>query len=211
MLARGLPGALAIALGGPFTSAGDCTPPSAPARVGEAIAVAWGVDVSDSVVDAAIELWRACTGYGTDFPAFLTRGAGLGLRSIRIRRAERSDVTSQCGTFSGDTIVLHAEALDEEGRPVTCGSLEQNLAHELGHVLGLGHLEDRRRCRTHIMGVVTRTEAFGRWVGREECAAAGTRWLMAGEVDEARRRGYYDGGSHSMPLGEIDRVVNGGK
>jgi hypothetical protein len=70
---------------------------------------------------------------------------------------------------------------------MACGPLSQNLAHELGHVLGLGHLPDRERCRTHIMGVVTRDSANGRWVSPEECAAAGARWRTAKETPASSR------------------------
>ena len=89
-----------------------------------------------------------------------------------------------------------------------CGSLPQNLAHELGHVLGLGDLQNRGSCRTEIMGFVTPTSAYRRRVTRQECIAAGSRWLTALETDQARQLGYFDGEVYTIPLEDIDRLVN---
>jgi hypothetical protein len=159
------------------------------------------------MVDEAIDYWRACSGYGTDFPALVIAGEP-GIRSIRIHYAEPSAVPLRCGMFLGHSIVLHDEASDHEGRPMSCGALAQNLAHELGHVLGLGHLEDRHRCRTHIMGPVTRSSMYGRRVSDEECAAAGARWLTEPETERARQLGYVDGTRFRTSLESIDRLVN---
>jgi hypothetical protein len=198
---------LAITLVGRLAWAGDCTPPRAPARFGDALTLEYEDDVPYAVIDAAIGYWRSCPGYGSDFPVFRIRGEGL--RSVRVRRAEPSEVRFLCATFHGDTIALHTAALDDFGKSVPCGSLPQNLAHELGHVLGLGDLQNRGSCRTEIMGFVTPTSAYRRRVTTQECIAAGSRWLTALEKDQARQLGYFDGEVYTIPLEDIDRLVNG--
>jgi hypothetical protein len=92
---------------------------------------------------------------------------------------------------------------------VPCGSLPQNLAHELGHVLGLGDIQNRGSCRTEIMGFVTPTSAYRRRVTPQECTAAGSRWLTTVDMDEARQLGYFDGEVYTIPLEANDRLVNG--
>jgi hypothetical protein len=191
-------------------SAAPCTPPTAPtARVGDAIRLEHDAEVPRAVVDRAMALWQTCPAYGKDFPAFEV-GENRDLRAIHVQLGGTSSVDFQCGTFRGHTITLHDEARDENGRPLTCGTLAQNLAHELGHVLGLGDLEDSRRCRMHIMSTITRTSINGRLVRPEECMAAGRRWLTTPEIERARALGYFDElGFRRLPLHLVDAVVNG--
>ncbi len=60
--------------------------------------------------------------------------------------------------------------------------MAQNLAHELGHVLGLNDAGDDNRCRYRIMGWVIPRKPF-RAVHPEECRSVGQRWLTPVEYE----------------------------
>ena len=136
----------------------------------------------------AIELWQQCSNYGTGFPSFVT--AEPGSRTISIEYRSREIGRYKCGSFSANKVTLYALAMTPEGSIQRCDSIAMNLAHELGHVLGLSDAEQAPACQRHVMSRINPNNRFSRSVSVEECQAAGQRWLTQAEwarVSEHRR------------------------
>lgn len=83
-------------------------------------------------------------------------------------------------------MTLYAFARHRTGRPILCGSMAQNLAHELGHFLGLRHTARDPQCTLDIMSTVKRVNSRKRRVSEEECQAVDWLWRSEGEVDPSQ-------------------------
>jgi hypothetical protein len=157
----------------------DC----AVAKPGELLAAAIGVEADASVpagvLEAALGAWRGCPTAGTGFPEFTAAARERSV--IRVRYVAGNSRETRCGFFSGSEIVLFASAVDRLGRAVPCGSPAANLAHELGHALGLGDAPADPRCRQYIMSADDPRPGRQRSVQSQECAAADAHWLTPSE------------------------------
>lgn len=170
----------AAALGAERSLAGpQCTSPGGIVlQHGESVGLLYEDPSLGAVVEEAISLWSRCGNYRSDFPVFV---AGVpGTRVIWIRR-ERQSFSKTCGSFAGKRVVLYDVAMSRGGKRMACGSLAQNLAHELGHVLGLEDSPRVRPCESHIMAKLTLENRFRRRVQAPECRAAGARWRTVAE------------------------------
>ena len=125
--------------------------------LGDAILVA-APEARRPLVEAAIDYWRACPNYGVSFPAFVVSG-----------NADRS------GLF--DWAVPAGRA------PERCTAPAANLAHELGHVLGLEDARTDSACADRIMAAANSRRP--RAVSSEECRLVGHRWLTRAEQRRA--------------------------
>ncbi len=140
--------------------------------------------IEPTVVDAAVAVWQSCAQYGAGFPSFVRReqqAAGQVGRSVQIA-ARKIGPGQRCGSFHGSQIVLYAFARDARGDVVPCGSMAQNLAHELGHVLGLSHAPSTPKCKPRIMATLDSLNADRRQITAEECRAVDRRWQTALET-----------------------------
>ena len=142
-------------------------------RLSESIGLIGSQKLLRGAAKRAVEQWAGCPGYGTDFPAF--RLGSEGTQTVEVTFAARG-VGRRCGSFTGRKITLFAFARDGHGRPQSCGSPADGLAHELGHVLGLRDAPDGDLCRDHIMASVDVTDRNRRRVEPEVCRAVGERW-----------------------------------
>lgn len=148
---------------------------------GGAIGILADPGIEAEAVRQAVELWRACPGYGADFPGFVV--GGMGSRTLRVENGGRNVNSQTCGSFLGETVTLYRFATNPNGRRVFCGPLALNLAHELGHVLGLRHPSSDLACSGDIMARINGINAKGREVSPEECRAVGAKWLTPVERD----------------------------
>jgi hypothetical protein len=146
---------------------------SADVAEGQSVGLRPDESLAPGVIEQAISLWQACSSYATGFPAFVV---GEGTRTIVIRYDAEDSGSAKCGSFVGQTITLYATARAGDGSVLRCGSLEKNLAHEFGHVLGLGDLYDRQRCSRHIMAQIPGHGRDHRYVRSEECATVDGKW-----------------------------------
>jgi hypothetical protein len=153
------------------------------AKDGELLAAAIGVEADASlpagVLETALAAWRGCPDAGLGFPEF-TRAARDG-SVVRVRYVAGNSQEGRCGYFAGREIVLFSSARDRSGRTVPCGSLSTNLAHELGHVLGLADAPADPRCRQFVMAGDDSRPGRERRVQPQECAAADAHWLTPRE------------------------------
>ena len=165
-----------------------CPRPRSTQYFADTILLTHAEDVPAALVDTAISFWALCPGYGHDFPRFIrgNRGETYGSsRVVEIVLGGRNDESDACAFFQGSQIVLYSEARTELGTPMVCRERVANLAHELGHVLGLAHTA--RGLRDPIMGSVPRAGRLARSVSAHDCSAVGFGWVTTVELADGPR------------------------
>ena len=122
---------------------------------GGSIGVFAGEGISAGEIEDAIEIWeRGCDAlYAAGrIPRLLANRPGD--RSVRIELdAKVSPREGVCGVFNAATIKVWGFA-QRHGKVKSCGPVARLIAHELGHVLGLGDAPPDRQCCNHIMSPI---------------------------------------------------------
>ncbi|MBZ0112115.1 MAG: hypothetical protein K8J08_06635, partial [Thermoanaerobaculia bacterium] len=146
------------------------------------------VDTEDAkgagILALAVGMWEQCHNYGSGFPSFVVGEPGT--RTLRVEFLLEVAGEEKCGSFGQETIRIYGYQR-VGGEMFSCGDLAQNLAHELGHALGLGDGSSAQRCQLHVMSWITADNAYRRAVQPAECQAAGQRWLTAEELTSVQR------------------------
>lgn len=217
-------------------AAGSATEPRAcheplarPPLAGGSIRLVPGPGIGAGTIEQAIAAWRTCANYGADFPTLIEAGGPReGDRQARAEGAVDLDVeptggaepvtifvelrpgnsgSKRCGFFRGRTITLYRWARTSDRTIRGCGSLALNLAHEIGHALGLADADDSRRCRKALMADLEPGNLFERAVTAEECRLAGERWWTFAELDRPAPARPGAGGEvlHPAPAKTSDR------
>lgn len=154
-----------------------------PTNYGDGIGLRFTNPAIAPIVAEAVDLWRACSTYGHDFPRFSV--AEPGFRTVEVEVLP-SSLDDRCGDFLGGRIRLYRHAQLNPGRWRSCGSLPRNLAHELGHVLGLS---ESSVGTGSIMISVNPWTNHSRRVSEADCRLATGKWAMRLERVEPGRGG----------------------
>jgi hypothetical protein len=171
-------------------------------------------------LDRAIKIWRGCPQFGLGFPRLVTaaRAVPAGLtasdrpqRTIEVELIRVRGANLRCGVYRGTSIELHLDAVSNLGYRFPCGALELNLAHEIGHLLGVGHDEpagalDPQVIQPLMAPRIFRSARRARAVTPAECRAADRRWMTSLEMRQARTLGLTSHqGDFTRPLAELAR------
>jgi hypothetical protein len=149
---------------------------------------------SASELNTAISYWTGC-GNGTDAPSLTVGGSG-GIQ-VSVTRIAGTSPTGRCGhsdigigATSHRIVSVDITIYTQQNNGASCNPLTDEIAHELGHALGLTDA-DSGSCRQHIMGF--RDSGTTRSVGAEECDQVDQNWLLPGEANGG------EGGSTPRP------------
>jgi hypothetical protein len=140
----------------------------------------------ESVVRQAVALWQSCRKIGIGLPAPVAFDGSLlvadplawnalGDRRIDVTVADTSE-DRRCGSFRGNQIQVFRRARKRAGGVRSCGSLGQNLAHEIGHSFGLDDHPRDLHWQHHIMSRLHPGNLFSRRVDDSECDAVDVLW-----------------------------------
>ena len=136
------------------------------------------------VIERAIRQWQTCEQYGHAFPRIATGDGGQ--RRLEVRFERFSPVPDRCGVRRGRFLKVYEATRSHDGRIRSCGSLSDNLAHEIGHALGLADAPESAYCTQGIMSdVIDDGTRRPRRVTAHECALVAKRWLTAIEREAA--------------------------
>lgn len=137
---------------------------------------------SASDLNTAISYWSGC-GSGSDAPSMQLGGSGgipvsvtLVAGSSPTGRCGRAEV--QIGATSRRVVSADITIYTRQNNGSSCHPPSDEIAHELGHVLGLDDA-DSAACRQHIMGF--RDAGTTRTVGGEDCDQVDQNWQLPGE------------------------------
>lgn len=139
-----------------------------------------GSDGAATLIDGAIRMWSSgCQdAMGQDFPNLLNGGSG-GI-VVTVTQGSHNSADRECGRFQSNQIVLYTTAT-YNGRRIDCGNQTMNLAHEIGHLLGLTDAPESASCQNHIMAWLNNNNLQTRAVREEECGKVDARWQMPTE------------------------------
>lgn len=157
-------------------AAESCTTlrPGASPAAASTIGIFADARLAPEIAARALGAWSDCAAWAPELPRFTlgrsgTRDLFVVYDPAAIGAAER------CGAFQGRTITLFSRTRNRHGSVVGCGSLTQNLIHELGHALGLA--DSPRSCNSFAMSKLDPNNRFHRRVQPAECRALEARWV----------------------------------
>lgn len=142
-------------------------------------------DVS-SIAQGGVDQWSGgCASYGQTFPSFVVNGGsgipfsltfvqGSGPLEGGIPVCGDTSIVTDHGAILGGTIVVYQSTY----YGATC-NVDEAVAHELGHALGLDDSPSNLPCTSDIMSVGT---DVSRSVSAADCAAADGAWQTPTEV-----------------------------
>ena len=168
--------ALALVVAGRLHAQVDCSTPLGTNGNGGVFNLTWG-QFTPGELGTAIGYWDNCGGYGTEIPEMIVGGTG-GIPVHVTRLGGRSSQTNgRCGVSNVHTVGGQVQSVDitiwtQQSNGTNCAPRTDEIAHELGHALGLD--DAGTGCAGHIMG--TRSPGSTRTVAADDCEIADLTW-----------------------------------
>jgi hypothetical protein len=166
----------------------QCVNTSSSVLSGSNINLLAGSGATSSMMNSAVAMWSGGCGssYGSTFPRFTVGGGGGGPNYTVKVLGHNASGSGDCGSFSGTTVTLWSTT-DRNGQVFNCGDLSMNLAHEIGHILGLPDASSASSCANFMMADLQGdgSNRNSRSVQGEECSDADQRWSTQQERDAA--------------------------
>ena len=161
----------------------------APVKISSAIRLEVERGFPTDLLHEAIALWETCPTYGSGFPRFITEGEGDFIYTLRFE--SKRPCGACCAYIRGDEITVFTSVRDAQGHIHSCGSLAENLAHELGHLLDLADAGGDSACQTSVMGSLSTWKLDSkkrrpRSLHESVCQIVDDRWLTWEELEEVQ-------------------------